>query len=343
MHEGVRLGVDAEEHELEAEDGGGAADEHEVEVDVEAAQPDRAGEQSQLEGEAEQEQDQAGDEEEARRAEQQELPRDSPAIADAAAVAAGGARLEGRGDLDRGEPGACGLDEHLAGELHPDGAEAEPLQRIAAERADAAADVGDLEAEEEAREVRLHGLEEVAVQRAHGAGEDAAVAARAEHQVVAGAQRLDEAVQFGEVVGAVAIDEEDELAAGGLEAAQAGGAVAADRLVHDDGAGARGAFGGAVARAIVGDDDLTPVAVAHERGRGVDDARADRLRLIEAGDHDRDGGRGVRPGHGRAPARRCARRRSRWRSRPGPVRRRPARGRASPERGHRRCAAATSP
>jgi hypothetical protein len=67
---------------------------------------------------------------------------------------------------------------------------------------------------------------------------------------------LDEAGDVGEVVGQVGVGHDDVLAAGGAEAGQVGGAVAAARLVHDAGAGLGGELGGAVARAVVGDDDL---------------------------------------------------------------------------------------
>ena len=92
------------------------------------------------------------------------------------------------------------------------------------------------------------------MERRHGAGGDAAGEAVAHDELVAGAQRGDEGVEIGEIVAVVGVAHDDVLAAGRLDAAGEGRAVAADRDRDD-----AGAFGGrdrlaAVGRAVVGDE-----------------------------------------------------------------------------------------
>jgi hypothetical protein len=120
------------------------------------------------------------------------------------------------------------------------------------------------------------------------------VHAVAHDELAAGLELLDEAGDVAEVVGQIGVRHDDVLAAGGAEAGQVGGAVPAARLVHDAGAGLGCEFGGAVARAVVGDDDLAVEGVGLQRVPCASDALGDRLGLVEARNHDRDQGRARR-------------------------------------------------
>src|SRR5690606_17305762 len=173
----------------------------------------------------------AGQQEEACRAQQQQLARDPPAVAYAATGRPLWAGLEPYRHLDRPQSGARSLHDHLTRELHPYRPERELLARRARQRTQTAAHIRDVEMQEPAGEIRLHRLEHVTVHAPHGARLDLTVPSRAEHHVVPGTERLDEAMQYGEIVRAVAIGDHDQLAVRLLHSAQACRAVAADRLM----------------------------------------------------------------------------------------------------------------
>ena len=185
-------------------------------------------------------------------------------------------------------------DHPLGGELHPGRPQVEPRQQVAAEGAHAAVGVGNARAEEEVEQAGQDRISDVAVQPRHGSLVDFREAV-ADHHVGALLERLQEARDLGEIVGVVGVTHEDVGAARGSEAGQVGGAVALARLVHDTRAGALGQLGRAVRRAVVGDHDLAGDAgLAHGPHRLADDD-LDRIGLVEAGDHDRQGQR--RPRH----------------------------------------------
>src|SRR5690606_34228058 len=97
----------------------------------------------------------------------------------------------------------------------------------------------------------------------------------------------DEPVQEREVVGAVSVHDDDEVAARGLHPAKTGRAIAADRLVHDTRASLLGVRPGPVRRAVVAHDDLAAVAEALERVMGLPDDGRDAGALVQAGNDDR--------------------------------------------------------
>ena len=113
------------------------------------------------------------------------------------------------------------------------------------------------------------------------AGKDA----RADHEVgVAVGDGRDQARQLARIVGAVGVEEDEDVgarrvrAAGG-DAAQAGGAVAAMRLGDHLGAAGARQLDGAIARAVVDDDDG-----AHAGGAQIGEHAGQRLLLVERGD-----------------------------------------------------------
>ncbi len=92
-----------------------------------------------------------------------------------------------------------------------------------------------------------------------------------------------------EVVAGVGVGHEDVLAAGGFDAGDEGGAVAADGDVDDAGAFVGGDLLGAVGAAVVGDDDFAGDVVVAEGGDGLADAEGERLCFVEARHEDGDG------------------------------------------------------
>ncbi len=91
------------------------------------------------------------------------------------------------------------------------------------------------------------------------------------------------------MVAGVGVGHEDVLAAGGFDAGDEGGAVAADGDVDDAGAFVGGDLLGAVGAAVVGDDDFAGDVVVAEGGDGLANAESERLCLIEAGHKNGDG------------------------------------------------------
>src|SRR5439155_6875400 len=131
----------------------------------------------------------------------------------------------------------------------------------------------------------------------HRARVDRAVEARAEDEVVALLERVDESRERVERVGPVRVAHDDVLAARVREAGEVRAAVAAARLL-DDGRSVGGRdLRGLVARPVVDDDHLSVAARRLDPPPRLVDDRADRLLLVEAGDDDGDL-RLVR-GHGR--------------------------------------------
>ena len=101
----------------------------------------------------------------------------------------------------------------LGGELHPGRAQVERRQQVAAEGAHPAVGVADAGPEEEVEQPREQRVADVPVKPGHRARLDPGHPV-ADHQVGAVAQRPDEAVDLGEVVGVVGVAHEDVLALG---------------------------------------------------------------------------------------------------------------------------------
>ncbi len=287
----------AEDAGADGEDGDVGSDEDQTErvgkgVDVEGPAADRlgAGEKPEGDEEAHEKSDDAGVEEEPAGAEEEEEAEVTPAVAPGAEVRGAAAAVGGEsgGDFGEAEVGEGGFDDHLAGELHAGGAEVEPEDSVAAHGADAAVEVADGDAEEEAADEAEDGVAEVLVQWGHGSRFDLAAEAIAHDEVVAGFEFGEEAWEFAEVVAGVGVCHEDVLAARGFDAGHEGCPVAADRDGDDTGAFVDGDFLGAVGAAVVGDDDLAGYVVVAEGGDGLANAESERLCFVEAGHKDGD-------------------------------------------------------
>src|SRR5688500_17982598 len=125
------------------------------------------------------------------------------------------------------------------------------------------------------------------VRQAHRARQHLAVAARTEHDVVTGAERLDEAVQHREVVRAVTVREHEVLSTRLFHTTQARRAVTTDRLAHHARARALRLTNRIVRRAVVAYDNFAGVPTAGEDAVGFTHAVGDRARLVPARHDDR--------------------------------------------------------
>ena len=143
-------------------------------------------------------------------------------------------------------------------------------------------------AEEEVEDARQHGVADVAVVPRHRPGLDV-LHPVPHHELGACVELLHKPRDVGEVIGQVRVGHDDVLALGCGESGEVGAAVTAPLFVDDPRAGLLGQLRAAVGRAVVGDDDLALVAVLAERLPCAPSC-FDRLRLVQAGDHDRDEG-----------------------------------------------------
>ena len=212
----------------------------------------------------------------------------APAVAEARELALAAARVV----LDRelGDPQVLlgGPDHHLRGELHAGRAQVQARQHVAAQRAHAAVGVADAGAEEEVEQAGEDRVADVAVQPRHRARLDV-VHAVADHQLGALFELRDEARDLVEVVGQVGVGHHDVAAARGGEAGEVGAAVAAPALVHDARAGALGQRARESSSESLSATTTSPcMPIRAIASSAAATQRLDVLRLVEAGDHDRD-------------------------------------------------------
>lgn len=180
----------------------------------------------------------------------------------------------------------------LGDKLHADGAagggEAEAGQEVAADQAEVAVDVCQVQAERAA--------DGAAIEVAENAAMDGVAAALlvAVHPAAGVRRSLHQEREIAEVVLGVAVGVEDPVFRGASEAGSQGGAVALVSLVRDDAEpGAVAGFeilenlGGVVAAAIVHDDDFEVAgALRNDVERRRDEARQ-RRGVVEGGKEDR--------------------------------------------------------
>ena len=189
--------------------------------------------------------------------------------------------------LHDAQPRARGLHLHLDGPAVVAVAHVEPPQRLGRDGAEGA-EVGGPRAGQQVHQLdrepraedRVPGL------RARGAVPEAA---RADHEVGPTFEdRRDDVRQLAGLVAPVPVQEHDHVRRPGCgDPGETRLAVAPPRLRHDRGAGRARDLGRPVARAVVHDDDLVDGG-----GDGAYDI-ADRLLLVERGNHDHD----ARGGH----------------------------------------------
>ena len=191
--------------------------------------------------------------------------------------------------LDDAQPRARGLDLHLDGPAVVAVAHVEPAQRLGRDGAEGT-EVGGARARQQVHQADAQARAEHRVPRL-GARGAPAEAARADHEVgrgPRGSARRSRVSWPGSSLRSPSRKTTRSAPAGRGDPGEARLAVAAARLGHDRGAGRARDLGRAVARAVVHDDHL--VDGRRDRAHDV----ADRLLLVERGDHDHD----ARRGHG---------------------------------------------
>ncbi len=198
--------------------------------------------------------------------------------------------VQGDGHLADARACEARLDDHLGGELHSGAPLVELLVQRLREAAKAAVDVVDGRAEPAPRDPREHRVAEPAMQARHRAGQHAS-AARLEaatlHEVVPLAEAFDERRRLAEIVAVVRIPHDDEAPARGFDPAHQRGAVPPAGDLHEPRAFGSRDCGGAVGAAVVSDHDLAGDSRVLDGGQRLPDARRERVRLVEAGHHDR--------------------------------------------------------
>src|SRR5207247_10876252 len=125
---------------------------------------------------------------------EQEEPQVPPAVPPPTKVggAASLCRMQCRGNLRNPQVGQRRFYHHLAGELHPAGAEVQTREALPPKRPDATMEVTALGPVEPPAEPGEDGVPDVAVQRGHGSGLDPALEPVPDDDVVALAELLDE-------------------------------------------------------------------------------------------------------------------------------------------------------
>ncbi len=178
--------------------------------------------------------------------------------------------------------------DHLRGELHAAGAQSHPFRGIAPEGPEPALAVPDPRAEEEADDEVDDRAADVPMRPGHGPVCDSAREPVPHDHVGATVEGRHQARQVTEVVGVVRVAHDDVVAAGLLESAQIGLAVAATPLVDD--ARARGGrdLRRPVRRPVVDDDNFTRGPAALQPLDGFLDADADGGLLVQARHDDGD-------------------------------------------------------
>ena len=311
--DGVRAAAQAEADELRPDhDEQRATDQR---VDVEAVPEERrAREDEQHQEEADRADERSGEQEQEVRVVDQHQAQRAPTVLERRQLRLSLPRMEGDRHLADLEAAPGRSDHHLRGELHAGRLQVEHREDIAPERSHAAPRVADRSAEEQVEEARHERVADAA-QHGHRAGLDG-VHPVPHDQLGTAVELLDEARDLLEVVREVGVDHHDVVALGLCEAGEVGAAVAAPRLVHDPGAGETGEDAAAVVGTVVDDDHFAvELGVVEHAPRRVH-ALADALRLVQAGDDDRDEDGVAR--RRRLPLRKDANRHARY------LRRRPA-------------------
>src|SRR5207247_5857671 len=219
---------------------------------------------------------------------QEHAPRMPPRVAEAVQLRLADAREVVDRDLTYPQVAAIRLEDHLGGELHSGRMEVERAQRVAAHSTHAAVRIRHLDAEEEIQQSRQNRVADSPVQPWHRVAVDLALEARAEHEIVALLETVDERSELLNRIGLVCVAHHDVRAARIREAREIGTAVPTSGLGHDTRAVLGGHLGGAIAGIVVDHDDLALTTRAPDSLPRLVNDGADRLLFVEAGDHDGD-------------------------------------------------------
>ena len=246
-HARVRPREDAELDHLRADQRERDEPEHRVDLPRAAEDVHGPGREHEHPDDAEQQHRRARDEVQPARAVQEHEADVPPGVAEAVQLRLADARVVVDRDLADRQPAAVRLEDHLGGELHPRRVEVELRQGVAADRAHPAVRVGDLHAEEEVQHPREDRVADEAVQERHRVAVDRPLEARADHEVVARLELVDERRELLQRIRLVGVAHHDVLAARLGEAREVRAPVAAPALGDDARAVRRGDLRGAVA------------------------------------------------------------------------------------------------
>ena len=197
-----------------------------------------------------------GNEVEPARAVQEHEADVAPRVAEAVELRLADARVVVDRDLAHREAAAVRLEDHLRRELHSRRVQVEGGERVLADGAHAAVRVGDLHAEEQVEHPREDRVSDEAVQERHRVAVDRPLEARADDEVVALLEPVDERRELLQRVRLVGVAHHDVLALRLGEPGQVGAPVAA-ALLGDDARAVLGRdLGRAVGRGVVDHDHL---------------------------------------------------------------------------------------
>ena len=158
--------------------------------------------------------------------------------------------------LADGEAAAIRLEDHLGRELHSGRVQVEHRKSFPPHGTHATVRVGNLDSEEDVEHPGEHGVSDEAVEERHCIAVDRPLESRADDEVVATLQTIDEPRQLAHRIRVVRVAHDDVFAARRLETREVGTPVSTARLRYDDRAMCRRDLGRGVGRAVVDDDDL---------------------------------------------------------------------------------------
>ena len=178
------------------------------------------------------------------------------------------------------------LDNHLAGTLHPGRLKPQGAHALGAKPPQPALKVAHGSGKQQPPDAGEDGIPHIPAQERHPLGTGFAGEAVADDDVAAVLQRLPERIERAQVVLAVAIPQNDEMAARGVDAADDGVSVASPRLLHHPRAHRLGAGGRAVAAAVVQHDHFAGDGAPVQELPRLADAVGDGAFLVAAEDEN---------------------------------------------------------
>src|SRR6185436_2935918 len=282
-------GEQREQTQLHAEQSGCRGIQHAVNIEPRAHEMQRREVQRRGQGDAGDQQREPRVEKQPARAEEEQKAQMPPAVAPGAQVRRPSAPVRRERGRDFGDAPSRQRRLHyqLARELHAGGPQVERAHGFAVEAAQAAMEVADPRAKQQAADEAQHRVAEVAVQKGHGPFADLAAKAVAHDQRIAFAQPGHEAVEAREVIAVVGVAHDDVAAARRGDPSGQRRAVAAPGHVDHSRAGALRQLARAVVGAVVGDQHFAVDSRALQEAARLGNAAADGHRLVQAGHQNR--------------------------------------------------------
>ena len=179
-----------------------------------------------------------------------------------------------------------GFDDHLGGELHTGGIQADRQNAFPAKAPQTTVEIADPDAKKEAANEGQHRVAQVAVQERHGPFFDASFESIAHHQVITLPQFTDKRHEVQKIVTVVRIAHDNVLPFRRPDAAQQRAAVTFRFHIHHPGAQPAGNVPGLVCASVIRDQHFPFNLVLFQEGQGLSDTKADRFLLVQAGHQD---------------------------------------------------------